>query len=62
MNKQNISSPQKILHKVKIVDGQVLLDDFAVRGVVGFTIKKTVTGLTRIKLEIDIKSSNLNVR
>lgn len=56
------NTPQKILHKVKIIDGQVLLDDFAVRGVVSFNIKKTVTGLTRIKLEIDIKSSNLNIK
>ncbi len=55
-------TPQKILHKVRIVDGQVLLDDFAVRGVVAYDVKETVTGLSRLKLEIDIKSSNLNIK
>ena len=53
---------QKILHKVKIIDGQVMLDNFAIRGVVAYDVKETVTGLSRLKLEIDIKSSNLNVR
>lgn len=60
MNKQ-IMQP-KILHQVKIVDGQVMLDNFAIRGIVAYDVKETVTGLSRLKLEIDIKSSNLNVR
>lgn len=39
-----------------------MLDNFAIKGVVAYDVKETVTGLSRLKLEIDIKKSNLNVR